>query len=233
MRTNLKEAAKKVKKGFSYLAVLFFSVCSSGCVSIAHWTGLIDDYEYECFCDINRFNDAVSTIDDQLKFSEEWQKAYLDAIKEVRTDKALSLIAEGMMKELKYIREYHYLEYRALAYSTPNKVYFSTDRPTPNDVRFSKARFRGAQVFLFAISRIQSKSELEMIKERWEDFRMVKYVCEKRIEEIAAASHDPGGDAAVSPINGDWEVWLDNWERRMEDGVDRWSVRLKKVRMAK
>lgn len=175
----------------------------------------------------------MSAIDDQLKFSEGWQKAWLDAIKKVRTDRALVKIAEGMMKELKHIREYHYSEYRALADTTPNKVYFCTDRPTPNEVRFRKARFRGAQVFLFAISRIQSKSELEMIKERWEDFRMVKYVCEKRIEEIAAASHDPSGDAAVSPIKGDWEVWLDNWERRMEDGVDQWSVRQKKVRMTK
>lgn len=54
-----------MQQRFSYLAVVVFSVCASGCVSIAHWTGLLNDYEYEYFCDIDRFKDAVSSLMDE------------------------------------------------------------------------------------------------------------------------------------------------------------------------
>lgn len=54
-----------MQQRFSYLAVVVFSVCASVCVNIAHWTGLLNDYEYEYFCDIDRFNDAVSSLMDE------------------------------------------------------------------------------------------------------------------------------------------------------------------------
>ena len=34
-------------------------------MSIAHWTGLLNDYEYEYFCDIDRFKNAVSSLMDE------------------------------------------------------------------------------------------------------------------------------------------------------------------------